>query len=125
MRMDTDLSNLARIFQAQMRPGLTAIGRPVDSIAVRDIAANRCLAHANIDHIGIRFGDSDSANRSSFEESIRDVLPVLTTVGGLPDTSTSGAEVEYLWVDWIDCCSYHPTTSKTTGCAPLKRAQDP
>src|SRR6266702_733790 len=79
---------------------------------MRDITANCGLAHANIDHVGIRFGDGDSANRSSLEESIRDVLPVLSTIGCLPDASTCRAKVKYLWVDWIACHRYHAPTAK-------------
>ena len=89
-----------------------------------DITANRGLAHTDIDHVGIRFSDSESANRSAFEESIGDVLPVLPAIGGLPDSSTGGAEVEYLWVDWIACHSYHAPTAKGADGTPLKRGQE-
>ena len=74
-RMDAHLADIARIFEAEMRPGLARVGGLVDAVAMRDIAANGGLAHANIDHVGVGGRDGDAADRGALEIAIGDVLP--------------------------------------------------
>src|SRR5579883_2317132 len=45
--MNAYLANVARILKAKKLPGLAAIGRFVDAITVRNVAANRRLAHSH------------------------------------------------------------------------------
>ena len=55
----------------QVLPG---VGRLPHAVAVRDVAADRLLAAADIDHVRVRLGDGDGADRAA-EEAVRDVLP--------------------------------------------------
>ena len=70
MRMDAQAPDIARVCKPQMRPGLTPVGRLVDAIAVRDIAADGRLAHADIDDIGIGIGHRHSTHRRGLKKTI-------------------------------------------------------
>ena len=54
LRVDAHLADVARLREAAVRPGLAAVGGLVDAVAVRDVAANRRLAHADVDHVAGR-----------------------------------------------------------------------
>ena len=49
--------------EADVRPGLAGVGRLVDAVAGHDVAADARFAHADVDDVGIRFGDGDRADR--------------------------------------------------------------
>src|ERR1051325_5081723 len=52
-RVNAHAPYLPRVFEAHALPGLARVGRFVDAVAVRDIAANRRLAHADIDDVRV------------------------------------------------------------------------
>jgi hypothetical protein len=68
---------------------------------MRYIATHTALPQTHVEHIGVRRRDSKSTDRRSLKEAIGDILPVETTIGRLPDTSSSRAEIKYLRMDWI------------------------
>src|SRR5687767_4595668 len=43
--MDADLADVARLLEAEMRPGLARVRRAVHAVTVRDVAADAALAH--------------------------------------------------------------------------------
>src|SRR2546425_7933812 len=53
LRMDTNLADVACIFQAYVRPGLATIGRFIDTVTMSHVAANCCLARPNVEDVGV------------------------------------------------------------------------
>src|SRR5579884_2058562 len=98
MGMDAHLGDVAGILQTEVYPGFARIGRFVDAIAMRDVAANSCLAHASVDDVGIGGGDGYCADGGAFEEAIGDVFPDQAAIDGFPDAATGRAEIKYLRV---------------------------
>ena len=94
MRVDDDVADVARVRQADVLPGPAAVGRPVDAVAVRDVAADRRLAGAGVDDARVGVRDGDRADGGGLEVAVGDVLPVGAAAGGLPDAPGAGAEVE-------------------------------
>src|SRR5260221_4699180 len=117
------LGDIARVLQAEMRPGLAGVGGFVDAVTMRDIATNRGLSHAGVDHIGVRGRDGQRADRGALEEAVRDVLPVDAAVGRLPDATPGGAEVEHLPVVWVAGHRHHASAAVRPREPPLKRVQ--
>src|SRR5205085_6095727 len=52
VRVDADLGDVPRVGQAHVSPRLAAVGRLVDAVAVRDVAADARLTCAGIDDVG-------------------------------------------------------------------------
>ena len=93
-RIDPDLSDVPGVREAEVRPGLTAVGRAVHPVAVRDVAADAGLAHAGVDDVRVRGRDRDGADRRALEEAVAHVAPVEAAVRRLPHPAAAGAEVE-------------------------------
>src|ERR1039458_9402980 len=91
-RIDPDPRNVLRIFQSDMLPCLAAIGRLVNSIAIRDIAAQAGLARTDIDHVWIRFRHGNRADRRD-HALVGNRLPAYAAIGGAPHASGNAAEV--------------------------------
>ena len=92
-RVNADAPDLAAVGQADVRPGLAGVGRLVDPVARRQVAAQARLAHADVDDVRIRLRDGDRADRSGPEEAVRDVAPGHAGVVGLPDAAAGRAHV--------------------------------
>src|SRR5215211_6359707 len=101
LRVDADAGDVAGVGEAAVRPGLAAIGGLVDTVAVRDVAANRRLAHPDVDHIRVALGDGNRAHGGRLEEAVGDVIPGGAAVGRLPDATGAGPEVEGHLVDRV------------------------
>src|SRR5579859_2779239 len=50
--MNNDVADVARVFEADVRPSLSSVSRFVDAVAERNIAADARLARAGINHVG-------------------------------------------------------------------------
>src|SRR5258708_19587796 len=91
--MDDDGADVAGVLQADVAPGLAGVAGTIDAIAERDVAADAGFAAADINHIGIGFGDGDGADGRGgllFEEGI----PGVARVGGFPTPPTAPAKIE-------------------------------
>src|SRR5207237_1059773 len=53
IRVDADLTNVSRIGESEVAPRLATVRRSVHTIAVRDVATDIGLAHADIHDVGI------------------------------------------------------------------------
>jgi hypothetical protein len=60
-----------------------------------NVASNTGFTHSHVDYVGVRLSHSYCPDCGCFEETIRDVLPVCTTVGGFPHSSGTGAKVKH------------------------------
>ncbi len=94
LRMDADARDLARVFQAHVLPAPAAIGRFVDAVTVRDIAADRGLPGADVDDIGIRLGDGNGSDRTGPEVLVGEDLPVGSPIRRPPDAAARAAKIE-------------------------------
>ena len=54
-RVNPNLADKTRVFQAHVSPGSAAVGRLVNPVAVRHVDANRRLAHARVNHVRVAF----------------------------------------------------------------------
>ena len=59
LRVDAQGADLLRVCQADMRPGVTGVGRFVDTVAVGGVPADIPFAHAGVNDvwIGVGYGD--------------------------------------------------------------------
>ena len=111
--MNADPRDVARVGQADVRPGLAAIGRAVDTIAVRHVAADAALAHARVQHVRIGRGQGERAYRGTLKEAVGDVLPVHAAVGGFPHATAGRTEVEDARIRRVTRdCSDAPSTER-------------
>ena len=85
-------ADCARVAESNILPGLAAIDRLVDSVAMRNVAANASFARAHVDHVRVRWRNRQASDRrrSLFIENRR---PGHGAVGGLPHTTAGTAEV--------------------------------
>ncbi len=121
--MDAHFSDVSRASKAQVFPGFTCIGRFVDAIAMGDVAANGCFAHADIDDVGIGGGDCNRADRCTLKEAIRNVFPGDTAIGCFPDATTRGAKIKYLRMLRVTSDGDDAATAERAYQAPFKRIQ--
>src|SRR3712207_6925753 len=56
------------LFRSEVLPRLAAVVRSVDAVAVRDVAADGGLAHTGVDHVRVRLGDGERADRGARSE---------------------------------------------------------
>ena len=91
--MNADPRDRVRVAEAELRPGLSGVGGLVDAVAGHDVAADARLAHADVDHVGVRLGDGDGADRRTADLAVGDRRPGVARVDGLPQAAAHRAEV--------------------------------
>src|ERR1700756_5512313 len=89
--VDDDRADVFRIFEADVGPGGAGIGGFVDAIA------GGLLAGADVDDLGIRGSDGDSADGGDVLR-VENREPNLTCVGGFPDAAAGSGHVVGGWV---------------------------
>ena len=92
-RVDAHPPDLARVAQAHVLPGAPRVHRLVDPVPVRDVAADTPLAHAGVEHVGVRLADRDRPHRAGAELAVGHVRPRHAAVDALPDAAARAAEV--------------------------------
>ncbi len=93
LRIDDDAADLPRVVQADVLPGLSAVGGFVDSVARAESGANVGFAGAGIDDVGIRRRNFQCADRGD-GLPIEYRLPGHAGVDRLPDAAVDRAEVK-------------------------------
>src|SRR5690606_20751333 len=106
--VDLDVTDVAGIGQPHVAPGSAAVGRLVDTIAVRHVAADVGLAGAHVDDLRVRGGDCDGA-----------------AARRLPDAAGTRAEVEGLPFRRVTRDGRYASTPMGTDAAPLQRPEQP
>src|SRR5262249_46867483 len=91
-RIDHDPPDPTRVVEARVLPGPPGVGRLVDTVADRDVAADERLASAGPDDVGIGRRDGERADRGD-RLVVEDRLPVRAVVGGLEDAARCRARV--------------------------------
>src|SRR5581483_8141692 len=91
-RVHDDAGDVARVVEADVRPGLTGVHGFIHPVAEGDVAANAGFAGADVDDVGIgrRHGNAaDGRDRLLIEER----NPGDAGVGGFPDAAGDRAEI--------------------------------
>ena len=92
-RIDDDVRDLLRIAQAEMHPGLAAVGGFIETIARREVRALLSLARADVDHRWTRRRDGNRSDRAG-GLVVEDRLPRAAGVGRLPHAAIDDANEE-------------------------------
>src|SRR5581483_110106 len=122
--MHADLADVARALEPQVRPGRARVGRAVHPVAVRHVAADAALAHPDVDHVRVALGDRDRADRRALEEPVRDVLPVVAAVAGLPHATAGRAEIEGVAGARVAGHGSHAPAAERAGLPPFELVED-
>ena len=91
--VNADAPDLPAVSEPDVLPARPAVGRLVDAVAVRDVAADRLLARAHVEDVRVRFRYRDRADRARLEVLVGNDLPVRAAVRRLPDAAARRAEV--------------------------------
>ena len=91
-RIDRDAADASRRIEPGVRPGLARIGRLVDAVADRDVAADERLARAGPHDVGIRRRDGDRSDRRH-RLAVENRIPVRAVVDRLEDAARRRADV--------------------------------
>src|SRR6266852_8848295 len=95
-RIDPNARNVLRVLQSDVLPRLAAIGRLVNSIAIRYVAAQAGLACSHVNPVRIRFRHGNRAARRD-HALVANRLPAHAAIGGAPHASGYSAEVVSEW----------------------------
>src|SRR6059036_1518092 len=90
--MDDDFADLTRVFQADIFPGFAAVVRTVNAVAEGNVAANASFAGADVNDIGIRFGDCDAADGGG-GLLVEKRIPGNAAVRGFPNAAGNRAKI--------------------------------
>ena len=92
-RIDGQRGDLLAVAQAEMSPGLSGVGRFVDSVANGEVGAMQAFAAGDINNVGIGGSDGDGADRlRGFV--VEDRSPGAAVVVGFPDAAVDLAHIE-------------------------------
>ena len=89
-----DARDLARCLEPEVRPRAAAVGGAIHTIAMRDVAAHRCLAHAHIHHVVVRRRHRDRAHAARAECGITHAFPRVARVVAAPHAAAGRAHIE-------------------------------
>ena len=119
--VDAHSPDLAAVGEPYVLPCLAGVGRLVDPISRREVSAKAPFAHPDIDNVRVGLSNRHGADRTGFEERVRDVAPRHAGVVGLPHATASGAHVvrQRLCGDAGD--RGHAPAAIGTDAAPLQR----
>src|ERR1700727_753875 len=109
---------MLRVFQSDWLPSLAAVGRLIDAVAVRNIAAQTGLSGANVDDIRIRLGNRDGADRRD-HRLVGEGLPGHAAVGGAPHASGNTAEIVGEGIAWYTGYREHAASAIRADGTPL------
>ena len=85
-RIDHDSADASGLLETRASPCLASVGRLVDPVSNRDVAADECLAGARPNDVRIGGRDGQRANRRDILV-VEDRVPVRTVVGRLEDAA--------------------------------------
>lgn len=95
MRIDDDLRDRVRVFQACVAPRLAGVGRFVHAVAGNKGIPNVGFTRPGVDRFWIRGRDRERADAvGPFEPAVRDIRPGQAVVRGAPHAAVDTAEVE-------------------------------
>src|SRR6185503_2513257 len=117
-RMNANTPDKLAVPESDVAPGAAGVGRFVHAVAVGDVEADRGLAGAGVDHVGIGRRHCDRADRRAAHETVRHAAPEHAAVDRLPDAAGAGAEIERHPVHGIARYRDHAAAARRTDAAP-------
>ena len=93
VRVNQNVRNLLAVAQPQVRPGVSAVGGSVNSIAGGKIGAPQAFAAADINYVRVRRSDRQRADRAG-RLFIENRNPGAAGVGALPHAAVIHADVK-------------------------------
>ena len=123
-RVHADATDVPRVPQADVLPGAAGVARAVHAVAPRDVDADRRLARAGVDDVGVRRRHCQRADGGAAEVAVGDVAPHLPAVAGLPDPARAAAEVEGHRVLRVAGHGDDTTAARRADAAPLQPAEE-
>src|SRR5262249_43491736 len=94
LRMDADAADELAGTEADILPAAASVARFVEAVAIRAVEADRGLAGAGIDHVGIRRRDGNRADGGAAHVAVRHAAPEDASILGLPDAARAGTKIE-------------------------------
>jgi len=121
--IDANSRNRLGIAEPDMLPRLPGVHRFVHTIALHDVAAQFGFAHAQVDHVGVRFGDGHRAHRRALKLPVGHRFPRRASVRGLPQTTAHRAEIVFVGTRCAAGGGDRPSSAQRANAAPLECAE--
>ena len=118
-RINCNPANLLPILQTRVNPSLTSVGRFVNTIANAQIGPLKALPRANINDLGIRLGNRQTAHRTR-RGGIKNGVPGMPEVGRLPNAPVVHADVKLIGTTPDSVDSDGPSTPKRPNTPPAE-----
>ena len=96
-RVDEDPVDVARVVEAEVRPGVAAVEAFVEAVAAGLAVARVALARAHPDHVRVALVDNHRAD-GRHRLVVEDRLEVDAAVGRFPQPARGRADVDHVWV---------------------------
>jgi hypothetical protein len=119
--VDSDTSDMQRIFETDMFPGLAAVDGLVHPVAPGDALAQLRLTEADVHDVRVLLIQGDGAHRSVVELPLADGHPVGACILRLPEPSRRVAEIEDLGIGRVADYRSAPAAVEGTDVSPLQR----
>jgi hypothetical protein len=119
LRINHDPADLARLLQADVRPGRAAIRGFVDAVAGREIGTNVGLAGSGVNGFGVGGRYGDRADRSD-GLTVKNRGPDSSGIGGFLDAPIDRAKVKRSGVARHAGHGGYPATTEWPNEAPLE-----
>ena len=94
-RVNAYTRDLSRVGEADGAPRFAAVAGAPDTIAMRNITANRILARTDVNNVRIRLADADRANGTA-EVFVGNACPGDSAVGRFENTAASRSEIVFV-----------------------------
>src|SRR5256714_9641450 len=115
--IDNNVSDLLRVAQSEVRPGLASIGGLIHAIACSQIRALQAFPAADVNYVGVGRCDGDGADRTSFLV-VKNGFPGVASIGGLPDAAIHRGHVKNIRLMRYARDRHGAATTKRTDTAP-------
>ena len=93
VRIDDDAGDLLRVAEAEMRPGLSRVGRFVHAVANSEVGTLQAFAAADINNVGIAGRNGDGADGAG-GLVVENRVPSIAEVVGFPDATIDLRHIE-------------------------------
>src|SRR5947208_12058032 len=119
--MDSYPADVSRRSESDIAPRIPTIIRAVDTVAVRDVAANAGFTCAGVHDIGIGIRYRYCPDRGGVEVAVGDIPPVRAAIGRFEDAARARAEIERARVRRMASDRDTPSAAMRTNISKLQR----
>ena len=122
-RMDANFRDRLAVSQADVGPGFSGVGRFVDAVALRDVAAQLAFARAYVNDVRVGRRHRDSADRRGRQASVRDGGPRHAAVRRFPQSAAGRTKVVLVRPGCAADDRNRAAAARRPDAAPLERAE--